>query len=137
MECHFIKIGEVRKNKLFKRDKAMCQCCSKKLTLYSMTVGHRVSKAIAHSNDINNLQLECLSCNQDKSKLNKEYIKNARRFKKNGGGLNVFVNSVTYNRVKRDGSFCWFSENKFNLVEDDNVMIGDFAILERSVSHRS
>ena len=122
---------ETKKEKLFHRDQARCQCCSKKLTLHSMTLGHRVPKAISKTEQIENLQLECFKCNANKSKLNKQYLRNERRFKKNGGKLIVSVHSVTYDRVKKEGNLDWFEKNNFVLQSNNDVMIGDFAILEQ------
>lgn len=124
-----MKINKDKKTELFNRDGARCQCCSRKLTLYSMTLGHRIPKAIARSNELPNLQLECVACNGVKSRLNRKYIRKARRFKKNGGKLIVSVHSVTYNRLERENSLEWFEDNNFILEKDDNVMVGDFAVL--------
>jgi len=118
-----------KKEKLFHRDSARCQCCSKKLTLHSMTLGHRVAKAIAKSDELANLQLECFQCNADKSKLNKEYMKNSRKFRKNGGNLAVQIHPITYARIERENNLDWFIKHNFLLEENEDIMIGDFAVL--------
>jgi hypothetical protein len=120
---------ESKKEKLFERDKARCQCCSKKLTLYSMTFGHRVSRAISQTDQLPNLQLECASCNNDKSKLNIQYIRNARSFIKNGGKLEVNIHPVTYNRLEKAGDLEWFENHNYILIQNEDIMVGDFAVL--------
>ena len=124
-----MKDWESKKEKLFQRDRARCQCCSKKLTLHSMTLGHRVVKAISKSNQLPNLQLECVSCNREKNKLNKKYLRKAKKFIKSGEKLQVSIHPVTYNRIDNEGNIEWFEENNYTLIQNKNVMIGDFAVL--------
>lgn len=119
---------KTKEEKLLERDKGRCQCCSKKLNLYSMTIGHRVSRAISKTDQLPNLQLECESCNKDKNKFNKKYIRNARSFVNNGGELEVFVHPVTYKRIEKEGNLDWFKKNRYILKQNDNVMVGDFAV---------
>jgi len=119
---------ETKKEKLLERDRGRCQCCSKKLNLYSMTLGHRVPRAISKTDQLPNLQLECSKCNIAKSKFNKKYIRNARSFINGGGKLEVFVHPVTCKRLEKEGSLDWFEKNGYILRQDENVMVGDFAI---------
>jgi len=118
-----------KKEKLFTRDKGRCQCCRKKLNLANMTIGHRVARAIAKTNQLPNLQLECYKCNQDKNKFNKKYIKNARACMKRGKALEILVHPKTYKKIVEEENLEWFIKHNYIIVQDRSIMIGDFAIL--------
>ena len=62
----FSRVPRPTKKNLWLRDKAMCQYCSKKITLASCTIDHVIPKSKGGKHVWSNIVLACSSCNQRK-----------------------------------------------------------------------
>ncbi|MBZ9569989.1 HNH endonuclease [Methanobrevibacter sp. TMH8] len=64
------QISKKKRNKVFKRDNYQCKLCG---TTKNLTVDHIKPRANGGTNDLNNLQTLCCSCNIKKGIEEKDY----------------------------------------------------------------
>lgn len=66
------KFTEQEKRIVYERYNGRCVICGKPVSFKRMTIDHKVPLSAGGTNQIENLQLACLSCNQMKGRMNME-----------------------------------------------------------------